>query len=108
MSSEWQNKQRRLSELLDRHGIDGVLLTRRDNFAWITCGKDNHIANNTPMGVASILATRDEKRICLANVIEAPRIAAQELHGSGIETVSFPWYDGDAAKKIAGDVIGER
>jgi Xaa-Pro aminopeptidase len=108
MSSEWQIKQQRLGEFLDRHGLDGVLLTRRDNFAWVTCGKDNHIANNTPMGVASILVTRGGKRVCLANAIEAPRIRAQELDGTGIETISFPWYDGDAAKKAAGEVIGDR
>src|SRR5215217_2309140 len=73
MASEIDIKARRLDEFLDRHGIDGVLLTRRDNFSWITCGKDNHIANNTPIGVASILATRDGKRVCLASTIEAPR-----------------------------------
>jgi Xaa-Pro aminopeptidase len=105
---EWPIKQKRLAEFLDRHGLDGVLLARRDNFAWVTCGKDNHVANNTPVGVASILADRDGKRVCLANAIESPRIAAQELGDSGIETVSFPWYDGDAAKKAAGEVIGGR
>jgi Xaa-Pro aminopeptidase len=105
-SDEWQIKQQRLENFFDRHGIDGVLLTRRDNFSWVTCGKDNHIANNTPMGVASMLVTRGGKRVCLANTIEAPRIRAQELEGSGIETISFPWYDGDAAKKTAGEVIG--
>src|SRR5439155_24739240 len=88
-NNEWAIKQKRLIEFLDRHGLDGVLLTRRDNFSWITCGKDNHVSNNTPVGVASILASRDGKRVCLTNAIEAPRIGAQELAGSGIETVSF-------------------
>src|SRR5438270_10479183 len=108
MSSEFETKSKRVIELLDRQRIDGVLYSERANFAWITCGKDNHIANNTPMGVASILATRDGRRVCLANTIEAPRIRAQELADSGIETVSFPWYDGDAAKKAAGEVIGDQ
>src|SRR5437867_11202221 len=107
-NNEWAIKQKCLIELLDRHGLDGVLLTRRDNFSWITCGKDNHVSNNTPVGVASILASRDGKRVCLANAIEAPRIAGQELAGIGIEAVSFPWFDGDAAKKAAGDVVGGR
>src|SRR5207248_703698 len=108
MSNEWQSKWRRLEEFLDRHALDGVLLTRRDNFAWITCGKDNHIANSTPMGVASILATRDGKRVCLANTIESPRVREQELAGSGIEMITFPWYDADAAMKTAHDLIGEQ
>jgi Xaa-Pro dipeptidase len=107
MPSELQIKLDRLRTFLDRHQLDGVLLTRRDNFAWITCGKDNHIANNTPMGVASILATRDS-RLCLASTIEAPRIKAEELAGSGIETIDFPWYDGSAKSRKVGEVIAGR
>ena len=61
-------------EFCDKHKLDGVLLTLRSNFSWITCGRDNHIANNTPVGVATILATKDGKRVCLANSIEAPRM----------------------------------
>jgi Xaa-Pro aminopeptidase len=99
---------KRLGEFLDRHRLDGVLLTRRDHFSWITCGRQNYIANNTGTGVTSILATRDGRRTCLANAIEAPRMSGEELVGTGIETVSFPWYDRDAAKKTVGEVIGGR
>ena len=63
MSSESEIKIDRLGTFLDRRGLDGVLLTRRENFAWITCGRDNHIPNNSPQGIASILATRDGQRI---------------------------------------------
>jgi len=105
---EWLIKRDRLAEFLDQHHFDGVLLTLRSNFAWITCGKDNHIANNTPVGVASILATRDGRRVCIANNIEAPRINAQELAEIGIETINFPWYDGAAGQKAVRDVIAGR
>jgi len=107
MPSELEIKLDRLSRFLDRHKLDGVLLTRRDNFAWITCGKDNHIANNTPMGVASILATR-ESRVCLASTIEAPRIRAEELAGTGVEMIDFPWYDPDAKEKRVSDILAGR
>ena len=106
MSTELQTKTRRLNEFLERHRLDGVLLTRRDHFSWITCGRQNYIANNSETGVATILALRDGRRICLANEIEAPRMILEELAGSGIETVSFPWYDRAAAAKAVGDVIG--
>lgn len=105
--TELQSKQQKLNAFLDRHKLDGVLLTLRNNFAWITCGRDNRIANVSPIGVASILATR-EKRICLANTIEAPRMRAEELAAEGIEVVSFPWWDKWAAAKIAGDIIAEQ
>ena len=61
MISELDVKQQRIAAFLDQHALDGLLLARRDNFSWITCGRDNHIANNSPMGVASILATRDSR-----------------------------------------------
>jgi Xaa-Pro aminopeptidase len=106
MPTELETKQKRLADFLERHGLDGVLLTRRDNFSWITCGRDNHIANNTPGGVATIYATRDGARTCLASVIEAPRFRGEELVGTGIETVDFPWHDTDTARKVVGEIVG--
>lgn len=106
--NEWQTKQQRLTAFLTRHDLDGVLLTHRNNFAWVTGGRDNHIANNSPVGVASILATRDGKRVCLANQIEAPRMRQEELSGTGIETIDFPWYDARAASDTVRDVVAGR
>ena len=106
--NEWHTKQKKLTTFLERHNLDGVLLTHRNNFAWVTGGKDNHIPNNSPTGVASILATRDGTRVCLANQIEAPRMRAEEMAGTGIETIDFPWYDARAATAKAREVIGAR
>jgi len=107
-NNEWQTKQQKLTAFLERHNLDGVLLTHRNNFAWVTGGKDNHIANNSPAGVASILAARDGTRVCFANQIEAPRMRAEELSGTGIETIDFPWYDPPAASETVREVIRGR
>src|SRR5215213_2088970 len=104
---EIQTKLRRLGEFLARHGLDGVLLQQRANFAWITGGRDNHIANNTEAGVAAILATADQ-RVCLANTIEAPRMEREELAHSGVGVVSFPWYDRKRAAEKVREVIAGR
>ncbi|HYO08231.1 MAG TPA: M24 family metallopeptidase [Tepidisphaeraceae bacterium] len=108
MPTEPETKSQRLSAFLDRHGLDGALLTLRSNFAWITGGRDNHIANNSPVGVASILATKDGNRLCLANRIEAPRMSGEELVGTGIETVEFSWHDHDSRQRAVREVIGGR
>jgi Xaa-Pro aminopeptidase len=107
MPSEVQIKQQRLAELLDRHHLDGVLLTQRNNFSWITCGRDNHVANGTPNGVATIFATRDS-RTCFANTIEAPRIKSEEMEAQGIEVIDFPWYDRAATEKRVREVVGDK
>src|SRR5690348_1409637 len=103
--NELDIKQKRLAEFLDRHHLDGVLLCRRNNFAWITGGKDNRIANFTPVGVASILAMRDGSRLCLTNTIEAPRFRTEELVGTGIDVVDWPWYDAAAAERVVKEVV---
>jgi Xaa-Pro aminopeptidase len=107
-ASELQVKQARLNAFLDRHNLDGVFLQRRNNFAWITCGRDNHIANNSPAGVAGILATKDGKRVCFTNTIEAPRFAGEELAGTGIEVVAYLWHDPKAGNKMLGGLLAGR
>ena len=104
---EIQTKQRRLAEFLERHRLDGVLLQQRANFAWITGGRDNHIANNTEAGVAAILATPTE-RVCLANAIEAPRMEKEELARGDVKVVSFPWYDRKKGAAKVSEVIAGR
>jgi Xaa-Pro aminopeptidase len=105
--TELETKFRHLTEFLDRHELDGVMLQNRNNFAWITCGRDNHIANNSPVGVAAILATRDS-RVCFANSIEAPRMIGEELTGTGINTISFPWWDNNVAARVINEVVAGR
>lgn len=105
--AEIDTKLSRLGGFLEHNGLDGVLLQQRGNFAWITGGRDNHIANNSTVGVTAILATR-EKRICLANTIETPRMRDEELIGTDIEIVSFPWWDSAATKRTVRDLIGGR
>src|ERR1700683_2450078 len=82
-------KLSRLGEFLGRHGLDGVLLCHRANFAWITGGRDNYILSSSQDGVAGILATADG-RTCFTNSIEHERFLTEELAGTGIEVVSYP------------------
>lgn len=98
MDNEIKIKMARLAEFLDRHRLDGVFLNHRASFAWITGGKDNHIAGNSPNGVAGIIANRGV-RICFTNSIEGPRFAEEELAGTGIQVETYPWYDSKAGQK---------
>src|SRR4051812_39599546 len=100
-------KLARVGEFLDRHNLDGILLRQRNNFAWITCGKDNRIPNSNSAGVASIFVTRDS-RVCITNNIEAVRMEQEELVGTGISTVSYPWHDSAAAGKVLRELVGNK
>jgi Xaa-Pro aminopeptidase len=103
--SEATVKQIRLSGFLDQQQLDGVLLWGRNNFAWITGGCDNHIANFLPVGVAAIWATHDRK-VCFTNTIEGPRFRHEELVGTGIDVVEYPWHDRAAGAKVLKELIG--
>lgn len=89
-------KLQRVAQWLERRGLDAVLLEGRAGFAWITNGRDNHVAGNTQEGVAAILVTPDS-RVCVTSEIEAPRMREEELAGTGIEVVAVPWHDRKAA-----------
>jgi Xaa-Pro aminopeptidase len=106
-SNEIQIKLQRLGQWLSQNNLDGVLLTTRANFAWITGGRDNHIPSASESGVASILATPD-KLICLTNHIESPRFRTEELVGTDIEVVDFPWWNGQEAHETVAEVIAGR
>ncbi|MGD0539935.1 MAG: M24 family metallopeptidase [Tepidisphaeraceae bacterium] len=107
MDDEIRIKLDRLGKFLDRHGLDGVFLNHRANFAWITAGKDNHVASNSPNGVAGIIATPD-KRICFTTSIEGPRYATEELAETGIEVFTYPWQDAKAGRTKLKDLIAGR
>lgn len=104
---EIQLKLSRLSQYLSQHNLDGVLLSSRANFAWITAGRDNHIVNASETGVAAILATPD-KLLCLTNHIESPRFRTEELAEMGIEVIDFPWWNHTEARDTVAQVVAGR
>ena len=50
-------KVQRLRNWLVGQKLDGVLISRRDNFAWATVGGDNHVLRNTEYGSGHLLIT---------------------------------------------------
>ena len=89
-------KLQRVAQWLERNKLDAVLLQHRPNFAWVTNGRDNHVAGDTREGVAAVLVT-PEGRLCVTSEIEAPRMREEELAGTGIDVVAVPWHDRKAA-----------
>lgn len=85
-------------------GFDRALLTTRRNFAWLTAGGDNHVIDTTEEGVAAVLVEPD-RVVVRTSVIEASRIAEEELSGLDIEIEARPW-DADLVDVGADDRIG--
>ncbi|WP_455845214.1 M24 family metallopeptidase [Pantoea agglomerans] len=84
-------KLTRLQRALAYWQLDGVLLTRRDNIAWLTEGASFYVVERAETGVASLLITHD-KVLLLAPENEMPRILAEEPLPFACETLSYPWF----------------
>lgn len=99
-------KRERVQTWLRERGLDGVIVSCRDHFAWITCGGDNHVLKNSEIGVGH-LAITPEKCYLVAHSMDALRLFEEQIPGQGYELVSLHWYRGDP-RLVARDLIGER
>jgi Xaa-Pro aminopeptidase len=79
-------KLAKVADFLAKQKLDGVILSRRENFSWMTAGGVNNVPVNVENGVASLLVTPDNITMLTTN-IEEPRIVVEELAGTGIKAV---------------------
>lgn len=104
-SNEARIKETRLREYMERKGLSAVVLTRQDNFAWFTCGGDNHVVTASDGGVASLVITPDRKYVVTSNV-EAGRIRDEEVTGD-YEILHCPWHEeASRAAGIIREIVG--
>jgi len=91
---------------LVEHDLDSLLISRRDNFAWLTIGGDNHVLKNTELGAGHLLITRD-RHYLLSYSMDNLRILEEEIPGQGYEPVYMHWYEGDP-RQLAAALGGRR
>jgi len=97
-------KQRRLREWMTQNGYDGVLISRRDQFAWLTAGGDSRVLNNATTGEGHLLITPDRQYL-LAHSMDALRLFEEQVAGQNYELVTLRWHHGDPrerARSLAG------
>ncbi len=92
MTEERKIKHDRVVEYLRSHDLDAVLLSRRCNFSWYTCGAHNHVADTCDVGNSHLLV-RSDGAVVLTDNIEAARLRAEELAGGDIEVIDFSYCD---------------
>lgn len=100
--AEIETKTARLVSMLEREGLDAVLLNAQHNFAWLTGGGTNGVDMSRENGVASILVTRSGKRFVLANNIEIRRIIGEEVSKDLFDPIEYPWQ---GEKAVSGLVV---
>lgn len=76
--------------LADR-GAHGLLVTRRDNYIWITEGRHNHVMRDSPTGVGTLVITGDRVEIS-ADSSDCARLHTEE-NPLGASAAPVPWYE---------------
>ncbi len=92
-----------LRDYMDFRNADGVVLSRVDNFAWLTSGGRSYISITDQTGSASVLVTKDEAYVISKNM-EAERLKNEELT-SNLKVLGFSWFermDGAVSKIVDG------
>ncbi len=80
-----------LRKYMDRRKVGGILLSRVDNFAWITSGGRSYITLSDKVGIASVLVTQTGAYVFAKNP-EFERLKRDELPG-GFEVIEYPWFE---------------
>jgi Xaa-Pro aminopeptidase len=107
---ELDEKRDRLARLCREGGFAGVILATQANFAWLTGGRSNRIDGSRELGAGSLLVAADGGVHILANAIEMPRLAGEELADFAFTPIEYPWTDDHAAAdtlvRLSNQVLG--
>jgi antitoxin VapB len=96
-------KHQQVANYLEEHRLGAVLLSRRCNFSWYTCGARNYVGNACEIGNSWLLVSKGGACV-LTNNIEGPRLKDEEL--GEIELASFAWPDAAERDKVFRKMIG--
>jgi Xaa-Pro dipeptidase len=95
-SAELETKHNQVVEWLRSEELDGILLKRNENIAWLTGGAvELRVLTPSETGVAALLITAEGARYYLTTANEAPRLHDEEFGALDFEPVIFPWYAND-------------
>jgi Xaa-Pro dipeptidase len=98
-NAELDAKHNQLVEWLRAENLNGVLLKRNENIAWLTGGAvELRVLTPNETGVASLLVTAEGGRYYLTTANEAPRLHDEEFGALDFEPVIFPWYADDTSE----------
>lgn len=101
LQAELDEKQSRLTALMEEQDWTAVLLSRHENLAWATAGRvEARVGLGSETAVCSLLFTREGGRFYIAPNNEAARLADEEFAGLGFEAAIYPWTE-DAATDLA-------
>jgi hypothetical protein len=84
----------RVQTFIQEQHLAGILLTRINNFSWITAGAaSNEIVITSDIGAASLLVMADGHKYVIGESGEVSRHVHEDLAGLGFEPVEYKWFE---------------
>jgi Xaa-Pro aminopeptidase len=93
----------KLRELAANKGLDSLVLRRNPNLAWAIGGRV-HVPNTLDLACFELIITAN-KVIAVTNVIEAPRLIAEEFPNQ-VEVKAINWWEGRDNQLPTGESVG--
>lgn len=104
--AEAQEKDGRIHATLADLGYDSLIITRRDNFAWLSCGGRAVVAYTVPDSPVFLVVT-PHKKYAVGLSIDLLRTMDDELEGQGYEPISLPSFGKTPAEAALEVATGE-
>ena len=92
-----------LRELMKSNGLDAFVLRRNPNLAWAIAGRA-HVPTTIDMACFDLIITQDSAT-AVTNVVEAPRLIAEELP-SEVSVQTIKWSEGRDPLLPTGSKVG--
>ena len=96
------DRQTAVAALLREQRLDALLISRPENFAWLTAGADN---GRGGAAAARLFVTADA-RVLVTNNVESQYLFDRELPGLGFQLKERPWFE--PAEALAADLCRGR
>ncbi len=101
--SEFNQRIQPLRDLMKEKGLNAFVLRRNPNLAWAIAGR-SHVPTTIEMACFDLLITQDDAT-AITNVVEAPRLIAEELP-SEVLVKTIEWSEGRDPLLPTGSKVG--
>ena len=101
--SGFSDRIEKIRQLIDERGLDSIVLRRNPNLAWAIAGRA-HVPTTIDAACFDLVITTTSVT-AVTNVIEAPRLVAEEFP-EGIEVKTVDWWQGRDALLPTGTKVG--
>jgi len=92
-----------IRDLMKAKGLDAFVLRRNPNLAWAIAGR-SHVPTTIDMACFDLIITQDSA-IVVTNVVEAPRLIAEELPND-VSVKTVQWSEGRDPQLPTGSKVG--